>query len=729
MSPADRAGAHQPLGRAAEATERAATLEDAAPAVVAAVCEAVGWPAGRLLVPPTSVWHLGDPDRFELLRRALDATPAITVEDRRPVWTAEVHPLAHGAGLRGVLGVPVVVGSDVDGVLEFYGEDDGPPDAAAVDLAAGAAALLARVAERARAAAALQHAEQRYRALADSTRDAVVITDGGGSIVSFTRAAEEAFGYWEDEVLGQRLTVLFPARLAEAFEGGLAALCGKRTELTALRRDGSEFPCELSLTSWVTSQGRFFTAVVRDLSDRRQAEREREAFEQQLAQRALHDPLTALPNRALLHDRLQRAAGRAARRGSSVAVLTLDLDRFKSINDTYGHRLGDELLVAVAARLQGILGADDTIARLGGDEFALLRENVADGDAALEFAREVADALAARPFAVQGREESMSATIGVALTPAGASETEQTLRDAVVAMERARQSGRGHIMLYDDSMRTELAERVSVEHDLRLALEESQLQVYYQPIVDLTTDLVTGVEALVRWEHPERGLLSPQQFIGLAEESGLIIPLGRWVLEEACRQGAAWQKSLHAGRGSATEGVRVSVNVSARQFQRPEWTDDVAGALLATGFDPAQLVLEITESVLMEDTDTTSQRLGELKELGVRIAIDDFGTGYSSLGYLRRFPVDILKVDKSFIDGVADGPHESALARAVIKLAATLNLDAVAEGVSNRKQLNTLRRLRCRYAQGFYFSRPRPAHGVAVLLGHNLLLEDGPPGA
>jgi diguanylate cyclase (GGDEF)-like protein/PAS domain S-box-containing protein len=726
MSAADAAREHQPLGRAAEATERAATLEDAAPAVVAAVCDAGGWPAGRLVAPPASVWHFLDPDRFELLRRALDATPALTATGRAPIWTVDVHPLADGAGVRGLLAVPVVVGSDVAAVLELYGEHDAPPDPAAVDLAVGAAGLLARVAERARASTALRHADARYRALAASTRDAIVTADGTGSIVSFTRAAEEAFGYWEDEVLGQRLSVLFPPRLAEAFEaGGLPALCGTTSELTARRRDGSEFPCELSLTSWVTSEGRFFTGVIRDQSDRRQAERDREAFEQQLAQRALHDPLTALPNRALLHDRLAQAAGRAARRGTSVAVVTLDLDGFKSINDTHGHRLGDELLVAVAGRLQATLRADDTVARMGGDEFALIREHVADRQAALAFAHEVADALAGTPFVVQGREEPVTATMGVALTAAGATEPEQTLRDAVVAMERARQMGRGQVALYDDSMRAELAERMSVEHDLRLAVEGNQLCVHYQPIVDLTSDVVTGVEALVRWEHPERGLLSPQQFIGLAEESGLILPLGRWVLEEACRQGAAWQRSQRAGLVEA-DGVRVSVNVSARQFQQPGWTDDVARALLATGFDPAHLVLEITESVLMEDTDTTSQRLGELKELGVRIAIDDFGTGYSSLGYLRRFPVDILKVDKSFIDGVAEGPHESALARAVIKLAATLDLDAVAEGVSTRKQLNILRRLRCRYAQGYYFARPLPARGMARLLGRKVLVEEGP---
>ncbi|MDQ4096941.1 MAG: EAL domain-containing protein [Actinomycetota bacterium] len=710
----------------AEAAERAATLEDAGGVALDAVCGATGWAAARLAVPPASVWHLADPDRFELLRRGLEAARPSLGGDRQPVWSTDVHALATSAGVSGVLRVPIVVGSDVAGVLEFFGEDASPPDPAVVDLAAAAATILARVAERVRTAAALRHAEERYRALARSTGDAIVTVDVNRSIVAVTPAAEEAFGYWEDEVLGQPLALLLPTRLAGALENGLTPLSGRTSELAGRRRDGSEFPCELTVSTWATSEGQFFTAVFRDLTDRRQAEQERQAFEHQLAERALHDPLTALPNRVLLHDRLEQALARAARRGTRVVALTLDLDRFKAFNDTYGHPVGDELLAAVASRLQGMVRADDTIARLGGDEFALLQEDVAEPGEALEFAQRVSDAMAA-PFKVSGREVTLTATIGVAVTPLDVGESDQVLRDAVVAMEHARQRGRGRVVLYDDSMRTDLTERLSVEHDLRLALEDGQLRLHYQPIVDLLSDSVVGVEALVRWEHPTRGLLPPQQFIGLAEDSGLIVPLGRWVLEQACRQGSAWRNGVSAsGRQTGPESLRVSVNVSARQFQQPGWTDEVARALLTTGFDPSQLVLEITESILMEDTDATFRRLSELKELGVRIAIDDFGTGYSSLGYLRRFPVDILKVDKSFIDGVADGPHESALARAVIKLAATLNLDAVAEGVSNRKQLATLRRLRCRFAQGYYFSRPQPPDAIAALLAGPLLAVDAP---
>jgi EAL domain-containing protein (putative c-di-GMP-specific phosphodiesterase class I) len=272
--------------------------------------------------------------------------------------------------------------------------------------------------------------------------------------------------------------------------------------------------------------------------------------------------------------------------------------------------------------------------------------------------------------------------------------------------------------VFDPEMNDRAWRRLEIETDLRHALDRGEFVLHYQPIVDLASGRIEELEALIRWQHPRRGIVPPNEFIPIAEETGLIVPVGRWVLEQACLQGAAWQRQLAPG-----ERVRVSVNVSARQFQQAGWADEVARALLGTGFEAGQLVLEITESVLMEDTETTSLRLAELRALGVRIAIDDFGTGYSSLGYLRQFPFDILKVDKSFIDGVSEGPHESALARAVIKLAATLKMDAVAEGVSTRRQVATLRRLRCRFAQGYYFARPQPAEAIDGLLARRVLLE------
>ena len=729
------------LERAAATANQSSTLGEAAETVLAEVCRFTGWPAGRLYAPApegrralavAAAWP-PEEDR----RTAWRVGPGVGLPGRvragkDPAWLADVRadpdfPWAGASVDSGAaaFALPVVVAGEVEAVLEFFCPDGArPPDDGLTLVLQGVADHLARLLARSRATEQLRRAAERSHATTRFARQAIVTLDSAGRVVAFNQGAERTFGYAEAEVLGRPITFLIPDRVGEALVAGLESLPlsggagdgGQDLELNGLRRDASEFPVELSLSAWETSEGRFYTAIVRDITDRRETDQQRETFERQLAQRALHDPLTALPNRALLADRMEHALARASRRSSSVALLCLDLDRFKIINDGYGHQAGDHLLMTVAERLQNVLRPDDTVARTGGDEFAILCEDVADRGDALALAERVERALSA-PFVVGDQEVTVTATIGVALAPGVSGHADQLLRDAEVAMEQARQRGRGQHALYDASMRADVAAQLAVEHDLRVAIREKQLRLHYQPIVDLDTSSITGVEALVRWEHPSRGLLLPHEFVALAEESGLIVPLGRWVLEQACLQGAAWQGTLAGPR------LRVSVNVSARQFQQPGWPDEVAHALLATGFEPGQLVLEITESVLMEDTETTSRRLAELRDLGVRIAIDDFGTGYSSLGYLRQFPFDILKVDKSFIDGVAEGPHESALARAVIKLAATLKMDAVAEGVSSRRQVATLRRLRCRFAQGYYFARPQPPGSIDDLLARPVLLD------
>jgi diguanylate cyclase (GGDEF)-like protein/PAS domain S-box-containing protein len=724
------------LERAAAAADAPATVEDATVGVLAEVCRYAGWPLGHLYLTappgsvllPSSAWYVSQPERFAAFCALVESRPVPTgeglagrvLQSGRPAWAPDVE-LDPGwspgaAGLdgrpRAALAVPVVVSGEVAGVLVLLAGEPRQQDEAFADLAAAAAASVARAVERARARAALHHAEERYRALAEGSSDAVVVLDGHGFVRSANTGADRQFGYGTHALAGRSWRDLLASDVPPLVDG-------EEREVTAVRADGVEFPAQLTLRSWETAEGdQAYVALFRDLSERHEAEQARRTYEHQLAQRVLHDPLTSLPNRALLHDRLDHAAARARRRGSHVAVVTVDIDRFKAVNDGYGHQVGDELLVEVASRLSAVLRPDDTLARVGGDEFAVLCEDVSDADEAVGHARRMAAALQG-PFTLSGREVAAGASVGVALSPSGASDPGQLLRDAEVAIEQVR-LGRGSPALYEEWMRAGTTERMSVERDLRLAIRDGQLRLHYQPIVDLDSFAVHGVEALARWEHPARGLVLPAEFIPLAEESGLIVPLGRWVLETACAQGAAWRRDL--GR---TEPLRVSVNVSARQFQHPGWTDDVAHALLVSGLDPACLVLEITESSLMEDTATTMARLTDLRELGVSVAIDDFGTGYSSLGYLRHFPVNVLKVDKSFIDGVAEGPHESALARAVIKLAATLSLDAVAEGVASRKQMAALRRLRCRYAQGYYFSRPQPVEAVSALLTRRVLVGEG----
>ncbi|HUQ63637.1 MAG TPA: bifunctional diguanylate cyclase/phosphodiesterase [Acidimicrobiales bacterium] len=483
-------------------------------------------------------------------------------------------------------------------------------------------------------------------------------------------------------------------------DGGVAAVLEFRSS------GSTEVSPELHET--MTGVGR---QLGRLLARQQAADRLRIELQQTLAERALRDELTGLPNRPLLLDRTTQALARCAARGSSVAVLCLDLDQFKSINDRFGRETGNDLLKAVADRLNGMARPGDTLARIAGDEFALLWEDLGGPDA-VHLAEQV-QVLFQKPFDIGAERFFVNVSAGVAVAAAAESgaegHAEMLLREADAAMYRAKKGGRNRFEVFDETMLAATARRQTNERDLRHAIDGDELVVYYQPIVTLATGALAGVEALVRWKHPERGFLPPSAFIPLAEEAGLIVDLGRWVLATACAQAASWES---ARRGDFT----LSVNVSAHQFQEDDWADEVAAALAIAGLEPHRLVVEITESVLAQEMDTARRRLEQLRSLGVRVAIDDFGTGYSSLGYLRHLPVDILKIDKSFIDGVTLGPHESALARAVVKLTKTLGLTAVAEGIEHEAQLIRLRRLGCQYGQGFYLGRPEPAETIDELL-------------
>jgi diguanylate cyclase (GGDEF)-like protein len=424
---------------------------------------------------------------------------------------------------------------------------------------------------------------------------------------------------------------------------------------------------------------------------------------------AYHDSLTGLPNRTLFSEHLERALARARRGGSRVAVLFLDLDRFKMVNDSLGHAAGDHLLVAVGERLRASLRATDVAARLGGDEFAVLAEDSDPVSGADAVAERILDALR-EPITVQGRELSVSASLGVAVS-GGEGDAEALLRNADLAMYRAKVDGLGRYLVFEQQMHTVLAQRIELEASLRRAIGADEFVVYYQPIVSLAAGEYVGVEALVRWARDGNVLVSPAEFIPVAEEMGLIVPIGRWVLCESMRQVRRWQDQ-HPG----LHRFGLSVNISARQLRQPELVDDIVEALRATRFDPSCLTLEITETALMRDTSRALQTLDDLRSLGIRLALDDFGTGYSSLSYLRQFPIDAIKIDKSFVDGITHGSQESAVARAVIELGRTLNIDTVAEGVEGEHQLEELRSLRCDFAQGYHFSHPLPAESMDSLL-------------
>jgi diguanylate cyclase (GGDEF)-like protein/PAS domain S-box-containing protein len=439
---------------------------------------------------------------------------------------------------------------------------------------------------------------------------------------------------------------------------------------------------------------------------------ERKESEDRLAHQSFHDPLTDLPNRTLFLDRLGQALARSRRTGHGAAVLFLDLDRFKTINDSLGHELGDELLVAIARRLESVIRPGDTIARFGGDEFTVVCEELPPGRAR-ERAGEIAARLStelADPFVLQGGEIYLGASIGIAVAVTGEERPEELLRDADAAMYHAKEQGRGRFVVFDDAMRARALARHAIETALHRAVERGEFRVFYQPIVSLTHERCVGAEALVRWQHPERGLVTPGEFVPLAEETGLIIGLGSWVLEEAARQAARWQEET-------SEPFFVSVNLSARQLAQPDLAEAIASALDAANLEPDRLCLEITESVLMDDADVTLAALERVRALGVRFSIDDFGTGYSSLAYLKRFPVDAVKIDRSFTDGLGIDAGDTAIVSAVIGLSHALGLDVVAEGVETEAQLAELSLLGCDQAQGYLFATPRPPSDLRGVIG------------
>ncbi|MBT8228231.1 MAG: EAL domain-containing protein [Dactylosporangium sp.] len=554
--------------------------------------------------------------------------------------------------------------------------------------------------------------DRRIETLLEHASDAVLATDERGAVWYQSPSATTLLGYKVGELVGSALDGLVHPGDAEAarrwYEALVSASGGtSRIEIRIRRADGSWGHTEVTGVNRIGD--RTLDAVVlniRDIGTRKD-------LENQLAIQSLSDSLTGLANRALFRDRVIHAVERGRRSAATIALLVVDLDGFKLTNDALGQASGDEILTTVAERLRSCIRPSDTLARLGADEFALLVEErideisaVALGDRLLEVVRP--------PIHLGSRDLSITASIGIAVVKAGvygAADADELLRDADLAMYAAKSTGRNRSVLFDPAMHIEVLRGAQQRVDLETALAEDQFVVQYQPIVDLPTLKLVGVEALVRWQHPTQGLTGPSEFIPLAESTGLIVPLGRWVLQRACAQAVAWQRAW-----PIASGLRVSVNLSARQFQYSGLVEDVAKVLRTTGITPSSVVLEITESLLMLDTEATVATLNELKALGVRLAIDDFGTGYSSLSYLRRFPVDIIKIDRSFIDGITTESENSTLTEAVVSLGRSLRLQTVAEGIETPEQSARLRALGCDYGQGFLFARPVRAEDIEPML-------------
>src|SRR5918993_4515536 len=694
----------------------------------------------------------------------------------------------------------------------------------------------------------LRKSEARYRTVLDAAFDAIVIITPDGIVRWFNRGAERIFGYRAEEVIRQSVTVLMPERYREHCVAGLhrylrtgeARVVGGTTELVGLRKDGSEFPMEMSLGETHQDGQRLFTGIIRDITERKRFEEalerlsrqhgmvleaagegifgldlhgnvtfvnpagsdmtgwssqdllsqpmhnlvhhtkpdgtpypseacpihaafttgtthsrddevfwrkdgtsfpveytsnpifedgeivgavvtfrditERKALQEQLHHQAFYDPLSGLPNRALFMDRLEHALMRANRRGSMLAVLFTDLDNFKVINDSLGHEVGDQLLVAIAERLKSCLRPEDTAARLGGDEFTILVEDVRSVDEGVQIAKRIAERLRP-PFALGAHEVFATVSTGIALSNPAHEQPADLLRHADLAMYRAKRRGKARYEVFEPSMDGKAVERLMLETGLRRALIRQQFRVYYQPIVALENNKVAGVEALVRWEHPQRGLLLPEKFISIAEETGLIVRIGQWVLREAGKQARIWREHY-----PGTPPLTISVNLSTREFFHPRLVAEVLGE---SELDPASLQLEITESAMTTNgTSSADRTLRNLKRMGVQLAIDDFGSGYSSLSYLKRFPVDFLKIDRSFIAGLKREPNgvskDKEIVKAMIELTHALGLRVIAEGVETSEQLAQLRDMKCDLAQGNYFSEPLQSEELAVILAEDL---------
>jgi diguanylate cyclase (GGDEF)-like protein/PAS domain S-box-containing protein len=572
-------------------------------------------------------------------------------------------------------------------------------------------------------AAAEARGEARFRALVHHSSDVITLTDAELRIGYQTPSVGRLLGYTAEELAGTSLAELtHPEDRLSLHTAHDEAVTGSRADTVSHLRlrhhDGSWRHVQSVHTNLLGDPDvQAVVVTMRDVTAQKQ-------LEAQLQHNAFHDALTGLANRALFADRLEHALARTDRGASAVAVLFVDLDDFKAVNDGSGHTAGDALLAAVADRLRRALRPGDTIARLGGDEFAVLIEDATDPGQVQAAADRLLVALA-EPFPAIGdsaEEVRISASVGIATGAAGQHDAAELLRHADVAMYAAKEAGKGRSAAFAPDMDSSIIGQLRLKAELARAVENNEFAVYYQPTVELETGRLAGVEALVRWMHPDRGLVPPLEFIPVAEQTGLIVPIGRYVLREACRQMAAWHAAY-----PTNPPLTVAVNLSARELDEPGLVNSVRDALADAQLDPAYLTLEITESLLLVDLPRTVAKLLELRALGVRLAVDDFGTGYSSLAYLENLPVDILKIDKSFVDRIGatpadqmseDGspPQQPVMVSAISQLGHALRLQLVAEGIEQAEQVSTLRGLACQYGQGFYFARPLPPEALGAVL-------------
>lgn len=570
--------------------------------------------------------------------------------------------------------------------------------------------LQAELDARGRAEAALRESEEGYRIVTQTVTDAIVSIDEQGVIMFINRAAEKIFGYHSSEMLGQQLSMLMPdyfRHVHGASPGHSRTTAHKRAsrqglELIGVHKDGHQIPLEVSFGEYRRVGKHLFTGIVRDVTERKRAQ-------ERIRYLAQHDALTGSLNRVLFRDRVGQAIALARRDHEQVAVLFLDLDRFKHVNDSLGHPVGDELLRRVAQRLHRCLRKGDSVGRLGGDEFVISSPLRTNDRSAMRIAEKILEALR-EPFLVNQNELHISASIGISLYPTDGNDADALMRAADTAMYYAKERGRNNYQFFTQRLNDAARRRLVIANGLHQALQRGELLLDYQPQVDLKSGEILAAEALLRWHHPDLGPLPPSEFVKVAEETGLILPIGDWVLRQACQQLKRWREGGHPY-------LRIAVNLSVEQFRRPEFPESVFRILRETGLPAAALDLEITEGTLMMQSPENIAIVERLAGTGIQLAVDDFGTGYSSFAYLQRFPIDTIKIDQSFVDGVPREPSDSAIVTAIIAMAEGLKLHVVAEGVETAEQAAFLLGRGCIAAQGHFYHRPLPAAAMQALLG------------
>ncbi|MGE8203217.1 EAL domain-containing protein [Heyndrickxia sp. NPDC080065] len=557
--------------------------------------------------------------------------------------------------------------------------------------------------------------ERKFQSVIESANDAIIIMDSEGTIISWNNGARNIFGYEEREIIGKNLQVIMPNSYRVTHQEGMKRfistgqphVIGKTVELEGLHKDSSVFPIELSLATWVEEGNTYFSSMIRDITERKRTEAK-------INQMVYLDPLTGLPNRRLLNDRLSLALDQAEKNKQTIGIMFIDLDRFKYINDTLGHAIGDKLLIDVAKRIQACVKKTDTVCRQGGDEFIILFPNTTT-DEITKKAQKIID-LVGQSLMINEHEMFVTPSIGISLYPTDGWDIETLIKHADTAMYRAKEHGKNNFQFYTPDMNEAVTKKMQLEIGMRKALERGEFKLHYQPQVDVKTGNIIGVEALIRWLHPELGPISPAEFIPLAEETGLIIPIGEWVLYEACRQNKAWQNMGYPP-------IRVAVNISSRQFQQPNLVDVVKHTLNETGLDSEYLELELTESII-QDSNYAITTMEKLKEMGIRLSIDDFGTGYSSLSYLKLLPINSLKIDQAFIKNIFTDAKDTALVQTIIDMAHNLDLKVIAEGIESSEQLYYLQQRQCNEGQGYFFSRPIPAEEMLRVFDRQVLIID-----